>query len=323
MAYSHSLTLAWSVSAEDERRFRRFLGGFLAVTIAIGIVIPLLPVVEKKVSQEVELPPRVAKLIFEKRTQPKVKPKPKPVKKLEKPKPVAAEKPKVKPKPKPEKKVVTKTAKKTPPQKPRVDRTELARKKAASSGVLAMQDSLADLRNDSSLKQLRSTHRLSSTGSQAKKTTRSMVTSKISSGSQGIVTSGLSRDTGGTRLAGRTTTRVASPVKPDSARTRSSGSSLSAARSIEEIQIVFDKNKGAIFSIYNRELRKNPALKGKLVFRITIAPSGKVIKIELASSELGVPALEQKLLRRVKLFNFGAKQVDTVTISYPIDFLPA
>ena len=321
MTYSHSLTLAWSVSAEDEKRFRRFLLGFLAFTIAIGIAIPLLPVVEKKVTQEIELPPRVAKLIFEKRTQPKAKPKP--VKKQEKPKPLAREKPKAKPKPKTEKKVVTKTAKKTPPPKPRVDRTEQARKRAASSGVLAMQDSLADLRDDSSLRQLRSTSRLNSTGSQARKTTRSMVTSKISSGSKGIVTSGLSRDTGGTRLAERTTTRVASPVTPVSTRTSRSGSSLSAARSIEEIQIVFDKNKGAIFSIYNRELRKNPALKGKLVFRLTIAPSGKVTKIELASSELGVPTLEQKLLRRVKLFNFGARQVDTVTIRYPIDFLPA
>lgn len=317
MVYSHSLTLAWSISAEDERRFRRFLFGILAFTLAMSIAIPLLPVIQKNVEKEVELPPRVAKLIFEKRTQPK--PKPKPVKKKETPKPVAKEKPK----PKPEKKVVTKVEKKTPPPKPKVDRTELARKKAATSGVLAMQDSLADLRDDSSLNRLRSTSRLSSTGNQAKKTTRSMVTSKVASGSQGISTSNLSRDTGGTSLAQRTTTQVASPVSSESGKTRRKGSSLAAARSIEEIQIVFDKNKGSIFSIYNRELRKDPTLQGKLVFRLTIAPSGKVTHIELVSSELGVPRLETKLLKRVKLFNFGAKQVDTVTITYPIDFLPA
>ena len=56
---------------------------------------------------------------------------------------------------------------------------------------------------------------------------------------------------------------------------------------------------------------------------MTISPSGKVSKIELVSSELGSPGLERKLVSRIKMFNFGAKKVDAVTITYPIDFLPA
>ncbi|HHJ15519.1 MAG TPA: energy transducer TonB, partial [Gammaproteobacteria bacterium] len=94
-------------------------------------------------------------------------------------------------------------------------------------------------------------------------------------------------------------------------------------RSIEEIQIVFDRNKSAIYSLYNRALRKNPSLQGKLVIRLNISPSGKITSIDLVSSELGDPALERKLVQRIKMFNFGAKQVDAVTITYPIDFLPA
>ena len=81
MVYSHSLSLPWSISAEDERRFRKILITVLALTIALGIAIPLLPVFKKPVEQEAELPPRVAKLVFEKRTEPKPKPKPKPVEK--------------------------------------------------------------------------------------------------------------------------------------------------------------------------------------------------------------------------------------------------
>ena len=87
--------------------------------------------------------------------------------------------------------------------------------------------------------------------------------------------------------------------------------------------MVFDRNKGVIYAMYNRALRKDPSLQGKLVLRLTISPSGKVITCELVSNELGSQALGQKVVQRVKLFNFGAKDVDEMTVTYPIDFLPA
>ncbi len=310
MAYSHSLTLPWSVSAEEERRFRRVLLAVMAFTLALGIAIPYLPVFKKPVEQEVELPPRVARLIFEKKTQPK--PEPKVVKKKPKPKEVVKKK-------EPSKKQPPKLAKK-PRQKPKVDRTEQARKKAATAGLLAMQDALADLR-DQSIDELKGAKRLSNSGARAKRTERALITSRVSGTSGGIDTAALSRDTGSTTLAARTATKVSSPVVPASA--RSKRGTRSASRSIEEIQIVFDRNKGAIDSLYNRALRKDPTLQGKLIIRLTIAPSGKVTKIELVSSELASPALERKLIQRIKMFNFGAKPVDAVTITYPIDFLPA
>ena len=96
-----------------------------------------------------------------------------------------------------------------------------------------------------------------------------------------------------------------------------------AGRSIEEIQMVFDRNKGAIYSVYNRALRQDPALQGKIVLRLTIAPSGKVTRCDVVSSELHDVALEKKISQRIKLFDFGSKDVSQVTINYPIDFLPA
>ncbi len=310
MVYSHSLTLAWTVSADEERRFRRVLVSVLVFTIALGIAIPYLPVFKKPVEQQIELPPRVAKLIFEKKTQPKP---PKVVKRKPKPKEVVKKKTVKKKKP-------TRVAKK-PKQKPKVDRTAQARKKAATAGLLAMQDALADLR-DQSVDELKGATRLSNSGAKARRTERALITSKVGGTSGGINTAALSRDTGSTRLASRTATRVSSPVAPDAAR-RSKRSQRGASRSIEEIQIVFDRNKSAIYSLYNRALRKDPSLQGKLVIRLTIAPSGKVTKIELVSSELASPRLERKLIQRVKMFNFGAKPVEAVTITYPIDFLPA
>ena len=314
MVYSHSLSLPWSISAEDERRFRKVLITILLLTITLGVAIPMLPQIKKPVEKEIELPPRVAKLIFEKHIQPKPKPKPKPV---QKPKP----KPEAKKKPLPKKKTPPKVVKKAPVEKPKVDAIEQARKKASSAGLLAMQDSLVDLR-DQSVDELRGAKRLSNNGSSARKTQRALITSKVGSGSQGIRTAAMSRDTGSTQLAARTATKVKSSISTTSANSKRKNSKT-ASRSIEEIQIVFDRNKSAIYSLYNRALRKDPTLQGKLVLSLTIAPSGKITKIDLLSSELGDAALERKLVQRIKMFNFGAKQVGAVTLTYPIDFLPA
>ena len=95
------------------------------------------------------------------------------------------------------------------------------------------------------------------------------------------------------------------------------------SRTDEEIQIVFDKYKAALYRIYNRELRKNPTLQGKVVLEITIAASGQVTDCKIVSSELNNPELERKLIARVKSFRFKSRpDVDTVVVKYPIDFLP-
>ena len=83
--------------------------------------------------------------------------------------------------------------------------------------------------------------------------------------------------------------------------------------------MVFDKNKGAIFALYNRALRSDPTLEGKLVLRLTIAPNGTVTFCEVVSSELGDPDLEAKLVARIKLFRFEAKDVEAITTTKPID----
>jgi len=61
-----------------------------------------------------------------------------------------------------------------------------------------------------------------------------------------------------------------------------------------------------------------------MVIRLTIEPDGMVSKCKLESSDMNSPALESKIVARVKKFNFGAKEnVPPITILYPIDFLPA
>jgi TonB family protein len=101
------------------------------------------------------------------------------------------------------------------------------------------------------------------------------------------------------------------------------GGSGKASRSIEDIKLVFDRNKGSIYTLYNRALRDDPTLQGKVVVKLTIAPSGQVLDCQLVSSELRSPDLERKLLVRIKQFDFGGRAVDTMVVTYPIDFLPS
>ncbi|MBC7995943.1 MAG: energy transducer TonB, partial [Rhizobacter sp.] len=96
-----------------------------------------------------------------------------------------------------------------------------------------------------------------------------------------------------------------------------------ASRSIEEIKLVFERNKGAIYAIYNRALREDPSLQGKVVLKLTIAPSGEVADVRIESSELKNPELERKLLARIKQFDFGAKAVEQIVVTWPVDFLPS
>ena len=95
-------------------------------------------------------------------------------------------------------------------------------------------------------------------------------------------------------------------------------------RTDEEIQIVFDRHKAALYRLYNRELRKNPTLRGQIVLRLTIEPDGSVSLCALQSTDMDAPVLAQQIVDRVLTFDFGAKEdIVAMTIIYPIDFLPA
>lgn len=303
LAY-YSADLPWTITEEEQERYRRILKRVFLVFLFFGLVLPFLPVptIEREVMEE--LPPRLAKLILERQ---EVTPPAAPVKTPE-PEAVQAKPETKKPAPKP----VAKTA-------------ESARKKAERSGLLAFKDDLADLRDDSVTASLEKNTKLTTgSGSSARTPERSLVTSNVSGSSGGINTARLSRETGGGGLASRSTTKVSSPVGGGGGNgSVRRGGSGQASRSIEEIKLIFDKNKAAIYALYNRALRVDPTLQGKVLLKLTIAPSGRVTACEVVSSELRVPDLERKLVARVRLFDFGAKDVDVMVVTYPIDFLPS
>jgi len=296
------MVMPWTKQGEDEKRFRKILFIALFVSILLGYLIPLwdLPIPER--DEAVEIPERLAKLVLKKEPPP-------PPPKIEQPKKQEDQKKaKDKPKPKPEK-------------------AKVARKKAERSGLLAFKDNFAELMDNEAERKLGSQARIKNKGQKAKKTSRSLVTSQVAGTSAGINTASLSRNVGGAGqgMEGVEFSRVESAIGSDffgEERPLSDGPGPS--RTDEEIQIVFDRYKAALYRIYNRELRKIPTLQGKLVLKLTIEPDGKVSKCSMESSDMDAPALEAKIVERVKKFNFGPKEsVPAVTILYPIDFLPA
>jgi len=208
-----------------------------------------------------------------------------------------------------------------------VDRRQLAHEKAQKS-LDRVKDELADLREQMDLTPLTQTKNLSGAVDADSHAERSMITSKVGAGSGGITSSNSSRGfgTGAGSLTGHDTTSVTSSIARGGLDTRGptrTGNSGKAARSREEIELVFDHNKGAIYGLYNRALRERAELQGKLVLEFTIEPSGEVTMCRVVSSELNDPDLESKIVARVRLFHFDAKDVERVTTTKPIDFFPS
>jgi hypothetical protein len=156
-----------------------------------------------------------------------------------------------------------------------------------------------------------------------------MVTTQAPGSSGGINLAALSRGGGGGgggSLAGVQVTRATSSIGGGGAGRPTAGGGgggAIASRTDEEIQIVFDRHKAALYRLYNRELRRDPTLRGQMVLRIRIEPDGRVSLCELQSTDMNAPELSAQVLERVGTFNFGAKDVPPVNILYPIDFLPA
>lgn len=97
---------------------------------------------------------------------------------------------------------------------------------------------------------------------------------------------------------------------------------ITRSRTIEEINLIFDRNKGALYTMYMRELRQRPDMVGTLTLRLVIAPNGSVTSCSVITSELNNPEFENKVVARVKLMDFGAKDVPVFKIDYPVQFFP-
>ncbi|MDX1508130.1 MAG: AgmX/PglI C-terminal domain-containing protein [Woeseiaceae bacterium] len=311
--------LPWTTGRGQERKFQRLLGFIFLGTALLGLVWPFIPTPEPDPYEVEEIPPRIAQLLLEDKPLPP--PPPPPVEEEPEPEPEPEE---VEPEQVVENEPEPEPVVPEPEPEPEIDQQQVAREQARAAFTFA--EDLTDLVDNALLETVNDDRELTASVGQAERNERAMITSRAGTASGGINTANMSRNTGGTSIAARTTTQVDSPVAgigQAGGTARRSGSSGKASRSREEIELVFDRNKGAIFALYNRALRRDPTLEGKLVLRLTIAPDGSVTACEIVSSELNDPDLEQRLVQRIKLFRFEARDVEPITTTKPIDFFPA
>lgn len=203
------------------------------------------------------------------------------------------------------------------------------------AGILAFKEQFASLTQDQNAPRLGTDARYAAADDVGQSSSHSVLTTNTPGSSGGIDAGSLSRNVGGGGGRGGGGGGMGGPgVQVARAKSLIAGigggdrpkahSGPGASRTDEEIQIVFDRYKSAFYRDYNRALRSNPTLQGKMVLRLTIEPDGAVSMCQLQSTDMDAPDLVTQVVGRVKTINFGPKDgVQAVTIVYPIDFLPA
>lgn len=301
------LTLDQTVSVPwwqaSEQRFKNILRKTTIAFVLLFIVFPLLPLPELDRKQQETVPPRIAKVILQKRQAPPA-PKPKP--------------PKAEPKKQEVKK--EKIDKKPVDKKPS---KQQIRKKVSKIGLLAMKSELDALRD------LPDVDRLLNTQSKAirqqdlnKKRELGMSLSRnVAPQTATVNTSSLSKTSEDISLSTRSVSQVEASGDFDNQQIVD-GERNAHIRSFDEIKTILARYKKSLELLYRRELRKRPGLAGKVSFEITIAPSGEVSDIKIVESQLNAPALERRLLVKLRSIDFGARDVESIVYPYSPNFVP-
>ena len=307
------MTMPWTKDAESENHYRRAVLVALLICFVFISVIPQIKVpIPDRSFAVVKIPERLVKLV-----------KKEPIPRPEQQKP---DKPSKGKGPTPE-----------PSKVPAGGDKEVlaARKKAERVGVLAFKGAFEDLLDETLVAKLGTEARLSKESPRVAgraRARRSLVAMQAKGGSSGgIGNAGVSRNVGSGNVdriggagIGKGFARVESTIGGLGESSRPLSDGLAPGRTDEEIQIVFDRYKATLYRIYNKELRKDPTLRGKILLRISIETSGAVSMCKVESTDLASPELVSKIVERIKRFNFGPKEgVSKLTILYPIDFLPA
>lgn len=321
--------LPWSDEPGEKRRLRLVAAFLLPLFLLVAGYVTWVELPEQAREEREALPPQLAKLILEKKEPPKpvVKPevkKPEPEAKPKEPKPepeVAKPEPKPIPKPEPVAKPKPKIVKKPEPTPTEVQQ---AREKAKQTGVLAMSQQLSKLSSLADTVKLDTPNTVTAKPI-ARKSTDKLAAQATTSRSAGVDEAQLSQKTQQVALAERQQTEVRQQeqvVAAVEAEQKTASRNDSAQRSREELRRTMDANKAAIYSIYNRALRKKPSLQGQITPELVIEASGTVSSCAVVESTLNEPTLEQKICGRLRLVNFGARPgVEQTTIRYPIELL--
>lgn len=304
-----SIVLDWQPDKQSSRLFHRLVFLSLLFFTLVAFIIYAIEVPEKPSKEHVKIPTRIANFVAKQ--------------------PIKLEPIKVIP-PEMKKEIPRESAQETiSREKPQSqdsslsERQKESRQRANNSGILALKDQFDGLVNTSSIETLEKTSVLSATDDQSATHRTDSLTEQLSAPSKSINRDEIVGKISSTEITQRqsTTQTMASTLAENN--DIQTGAFANGRRS-SDIGHVFNKNKLLLHALYERERRKDSSLKGKIIFQLTILPSGKVSSVKIIMTELSHQELELRLISRIRGFVFSpTNDKNPTTIEFPVEFIPS
>lgn len=293
------LDLPWSVNAERDRRFNRWLQRAGIVLLVLFIVVPFLPTWDVSFA-ELELESTVRTQVI--LAPPKL---PEPAKPVQETLPPPPPPPKTQAQPKPAEAASKPSSGNPPPQ------------------ALAALSSLSSLQNKVDVSRLQNRN-LSVKGGEARTTERATLGAENLSSNR-VNSADLNVAVKGAALGSHQGTAIDSPIAamdlPDEGGEWTEGGL--GRRDMESIRRTIENAKGQVYALYAKALRQHPDLNGKFIFELVVEPDGSVTRLKLIQSDLGMRELEQQMLAKIAAIQFGKEKAAPTRVQYTFVMIPS
>ncbi|WP_440904366.1 AgmX/PglI C-terminal domain-containing protein [Catenovulum sp. SX2] len=291
----------------SDKLFKQILAVLFIGYFVLAVGVPIIEVPELTREQQTRLPPQLAKVVLDKKVPPK-------------------------PEPKPKETVEEKPREPTPVEKKQAAKAA-AKKVAQKAGLAAMKDSLFALRDAVKVeqtkqplkqgKQTQTEFKRDMLDAAAGKKAASMQQAQVAKVDAAEQTEAVPNQQ--MRLAENEQLQDLGLYGNDEANIAeetSEGGEL-ASRSEQEIRQTLEAHKASLYQIYNKALRKNPLLAGKVVFEMLVTSTGEISQVSIVSSELNDAKLERRLVLKLRGIQFASKEVADTATQWTIEFLPS
>lgn len=92
------------------------------------------------------------------------------------------------------------------------------------------------------------------------------------------------------------------------------------ARNEQSLYKVLSQNIGRLQYIYEKFLKTNPDIRGKVEVEVTINPDGSVANVAVLSSEIPIPDFQRQLVDAIRRWKYEAIALGQMKVVYPIVF---
>jgi TonB family protein len=83
------------------------------------------------------------------------------------------------------------------------------------------------------------------------------------------------------------------------------------------------RRMGAVKSCYEKELKRNPELQGKVTMQFTIEESGRVGAVDVKQDTMGDPAVGECIKSAISRWRFDSPEGGSITVAFPFIFSPS